>query len=290
MLRLVTSRMICLSTLLILSCAFLGCGGNKSSIPQQPTPNIAGAWEFIAVSNTGAVTGIEVALTEGSVLVNGVAQPNGQISANSSQIAYVSLQSAGPDIWNVSSFGGACEPGTTDNGLSGSITAIDAPIQFTFTENGNVFSVTGTLSGDGKSLLLGTYAPLTGNACTSDTGGTITGASVAKISGNYAGQICALNDTSSPCSPADSATAAVSENSSSNLTLNLNLTGTDNTSLTLSGPVTGNAFVARGTVQGQPVTYYGYYEPVNNIPSLYMVNATNTASPNYVGTLAVPQP
>jgi len=289
MVRLVTPKIVCSVGLLIVAGALVSCGGNKSSIPAQPVPNISGAWEFVAISNTGKVTGIEVALAEGSVLVNGVTQPNGQITANSTQIAYVSLQSAAADIWNITSFGGACEPATTANGLSGSVTAIDSPVQFTFTENGNVFNVTGTLSGDGKSFLNGTYTPDANNTCTGDNGGTITGVAVAKITGNYTGQLCALNDTSSPCSPADTATAAASESSSSSLTLNLNLTGADNTSLTLTGPVTGNAFIAKGTVQGQPVTYYGYYESIKGVPSLYLVNATNTASPNYVGTLAVPQ-
>jgi len=71
-------------------------------------------------------------------------------------------------------------------------------------------------------------------------------------------------------------------------TLNLTMTGLDNTALTLTGPVTGNSFALQGTVQGQIVTYYGYYEIVNNVPSTYLADATNPASLDYVGTLTLP--
>ena len=271
--------------LVVTSAFIMSCGGNRSSIPTPLTPNVAGAWEFMAISNTGAITGIEASISEGQVVVNGMTQPDGKISANSNQIAFVSLS---PNTLNIKEFGGACQPVTTADGLSGSVTSIDAPIQFTFTENGNVFNVSGTLSGDGKSLLNGSYTAQSGNSCTADTGGAISGTMVAKIAGNFLGQMCALGDTSSPCQLRDNATAAAAENSSSNLTLNLTLSGVDNTSLTLAGPVTGNAFQVQGTVQGQVVTYYGYYEVINGVPSIYLVNASNSAAPNYVGTLAIP--
>ena len=290
MMRLVTGRIIRFLALVMVSGALASCSGNRSSIPAQLTPNIAGAWEFVAVSNSGSITGIEVALTEGKVVLNGVTEPDGQITANSNQVSYVSLISPSADIWNITDFGGPCQPTTTASDLSGSITAIDAAIQFTFTENGNKFKVSATLSGDGKSILNGTYAAQAGNTCTADTGGTITGVAVSKITGTYVGRMCALNDTSSSCQPADTANASATEDSNSSLTLNLTLTGADHTSLTLTGPVTGNAFQLQGIVQGQVVNYYGYSEVVNNVRSLYLVNATNPAAPNYVGTLSIPQP
>jgi len=270
----------------------VSCAGNSKSITAPPTTNIAGAWEFVAVSQTGAgtgvVTGIEVALTEGQVLVNGLNQPNGQITANSNQISFVSLA---PSTMNISEFGGACQTTLGDSSLSGTVTSPDSPVLFTFKENGNTFDVTGTLSGDGKSVI-GTYTPDTSNGntnvCTADSGGTITGNMVSRITGNFSGKMCALGDTSTPCPQSDTVTATASESSSNNLTLNLTLTGTDNTTLTLTGPVTGNSFTLTGTVQGQMVTYYGYYETVNNVPSIYLADATNPASPNYVGTLAIP--
>jgi hypothetical protein len=287
-----TKAIACLA-LLISIAATVSCAGNSKSIPTPPVPNVAGPWEFIAMSQTGgltgSVTGIEVALSEGQVLVNGVNQPNGQITANGNQISFVSLNQS---TLNISEFGGPCEP-TGVSGLTGTITAADSPVQFSFTENGNVFKVTGTLSGDGKSLLNGTYtADNTNgpNVCTADTGGTITGTMVGKISGNFTGQMCQLSEQSaSPCrTTADNVTATASENSSNNLTLNLTLAGGDNETLTLAGPVTANSFAVTGTVSGQMVQYFGYYETINSVPSIYLVNATNPASPNYVGTLTLP--
>jgi hypothetical protein len=280
--------MIALLTLLVMGGVLVSCGGNSSSIPTQTIPNIAGAWEFIAISSTGTVTGIEVALTEGKVLVNGFQQPNGQITATGTQIAFVSLS---PTTLNITGFGGACQPVTSSNDLSGTVSATDGPVLFTFTENGNVFNVTATLSGDGKSILNGTYTEQPGNTCTADHGGTITGLAVPKVSGIYAGTMCPLSATCSSSQDfTNTVTATATENSSGLLSLNLALAGTDNTTLTLTGPVTGNAFLLQGTVQGQPVVYSGYYELINNIPSLYLVNATDSASPNYVATLAFQTP
>ncbi len=291
MVKCVRTKAIACFALLISIAATVSCAGNSKSIPTPPISNIAGPWEFIAMSQTGGltgpVTGIEVALSEGQVLVNGVNEPNGQITANSDQISFVSLSQSN---MNITEFGGPCQPAGV-SGLTGSITAADSPFQFTFTENGNVFKVTGTLSGDGKSLLNGTYtADSTNgtNVCTADTGGTITGNMVGKISGTFGGKICKLGDTSSPCQQVDTVSATVSENSSNILTLNLSLTGADVTTLTLTGPVTANSFSVTGTVSGQMVQYFGYYEMVNNVTSIYLVNATNAASPNYVGTLALP--
>jgi hypothetical protein len=294
MVKCVRTKAIACCALLISIAAMVSCAGNPKSITTPPPSNIAGPWEFIATSQTGAgtgvVTGIEVALSEGQVLVDGINQPNGQITASSNQISFVSLD---PTTLNISEFGGPCQQPPGVSGLTGSITSPDSPIQFTFTENGNVFNVTATLSGDGKSLLNGTYtagsSSGTSNPCTADSGGTITGTMVARISGTFTGTMCALADTSSPCrSTADNVTAAVSENSSNNLTVNLTLTGGDNETLTLTGPVTGNSFSLTGQVGGQVVEYFGYYETVNNVPSIYFANATNPASPNYVGTLALP--
>jgi len=282
-----------LFALLISLAITVSCAGNSKSITTSPTPNIAGPREFVAISQTsagiGVVTGIEVALSEGQVLENGLNLPDGNITANSDQISFLSLA---PNSLNITDFGGPCLSTPGDSSLTGTVTSTDATVQFTFTENGNVFKVTGTLSGDGKSLLNGTYAPDissgTINACTADSGGSISGNMVGRITGNVSGQICAFGDTSSSCQPNDTATATASESSSNTLTLNLMLTGVDNTALTLTGPVTGNSFTLQGTVQGQIVTYYGYYETVNNVPSIYLADATNPSSPNYVGTLTIP--
>lgn len=269
----------------------LSCSGHPSSITSPPPPNVAGAWEFVAASNDGPVTGIEVALKEGQVLVNQLEQPDGQITASSSQISYVSINPSSLLPINITGFGGSCTPISSVNSLGpGSVTTLGGTMTFTYVENGTVFNVVGTLSGDGQSMLNGTYVQ-SGNTCATDTGGTITGMIVPKLTGNYLGQMCALGNSS--CQDVqqdftDAANATISESSSGALTLNLALTGTDNANLTLNGTVTGNAFSAQGTYNGQLLTFDGYYEIYANVPSLYLVNATNPVQPFYVGRLAVP--
>jgi hypothetical protein len=82
-------------------------------------------------------------MSEGQVLVNGSNQPKGQISASSSQISFISLA---PSTLNISEFGGPCQSTPGTNGLPGSITDPDAPMQFTCTANGNVFIVSALLA------------------------------------------------------------------------------------------------------------------------------------------------
>jgi hypothetical protein len=273
-------RFVPLVALLLFSAALMNCG-KGSSIPQQPIPNIAGSWEFIAYSSTPGsnAVGIEVALQEGQTLLDGIYTPSGQVSASTAQIAFVTLN---PTSGNIVSFGGPCVPtATPSNSLTdGAVTAFNAPFTFTFTENGNTFNVTGTLAGDGQSLLNGTYSSPNGNACIDS--GTIAGMVVSKLSGTFTGQLTLPDGTT------DSSTATLSE-SSGNLTVDVVTTGTDNTSFTMTGPVTGNAFSVQGTFQGQTAHYYGYCEVVKSVQSIYFVNATNPAQPAYAGTLGVPQ-
>jgi len=276
----------------------IGCGSHKSSAVTQPLPNIAGSWEFIAVSNNGSVTGIEVALKEGQVLIDGLEQPNGLISASSTQIAFVSLN---PTTMDATGFGGPCPAAPVPiNGLGpGAVTALGEPFNFTFAENGNVFNVTAMLSGDGKSFVNGTYTAQTGNPCT-DPGGAITGTVVTALPGLFAGNMCPLSATSGACQMSDSVNATVSENSSATVTLTLAFTaGPDaGTNFTMTGPATGNTFLVEGTFQGQPLSYYGYFEQLSpeNVGSLYFVNAADPCIGNpavactQIGLLAVPPP
>ena len=277
------ASLVCLATL-------SSCGGHSASVTAPPIPNVAASWEFVAISNNGPVTGIEVALKEGQVLVGQLEQPDGQLSASSTQIAFVDINPNSLTPINITGFGGPCGPISSSNSLGpGSVTAPNAAMNFTFTENGTVFNVYGTLSGDGQSFLNGTYTE-SGSSCSADTGGTITGTIVPKLSGTYVGPLCPLASTSCQNSQdfTDSATASLSESSGGVLTLSLTVTGTDNANFTMTGPVSGNAFSVQGTYQGQLLTYYGYFEVHSNVQSLYLVNATNPVEPAYVGTLAIP--
>jgi hypothetical protein len=280
------NRAILAVALTALAAMLLNCGG-KPAGGVAPVPNIAGAWEFLAVSAVdGSETGVEVALQEGQTAVNGLPQPDGSLSASSSQIAFVSID---PATGNATGFGGVCSPTSTPvNAMSGKITTLDAPFNFTYTENGNAFTVSGTLSGDGRTLLNASYTSQSGSGCLDN--GSITGTNVSKLSGMYTGNLVLPDGTD------DNASATLSEASGGALTVNLVVTGTDNTTLTLSGPATGNAFTVQGTFQAEAVTYSGYYEmtydsltQAYDIPSLYLANTTNAAAPAYAGTLMVPQ-
>ncbi len=307
--RFVEARIVAGIALLVLCSVLVSCGSSKSSITPSPIPNIAGSWEFVAVSQNGSVTGIEVALKEGQNLVDGINQPDGQITAGGSQIAFVNLDTVSQNL-NATGFGGLCAPTAPPTNSLGpsTVTATNAPMNFTFMENGVAFDVTGTLSGDGLSLLDGTYAPHLVSSCTNssgavtDPGGTIIGAVVPKLAGTYSGQMCPLViSTSAPysatnpspplndCSftPTDSVNAALSESSGRTLTITVTLSGYNGTNLTLSGPVTGNAFSVSGTFGPGPlgaeqVAFYGYYELTGKagVASLYLLNATDPCYAN----------
>ena len=244
-------------------------------------PNIAGAWEFQATSNsnTATYTGIEAALKEGQSIVNGQPQPNGQVSATGP--AQISIVTIDPTNLTVV-FGGSCPitgSGTYD--FTGSISALGGPFNFTYTENGNVFNVTGSISADGKSYL-GTY---TSSSDTCADSGSIVGTALGKLSGVYVGQLMLPDATYT-------VTTTLSENSSSVLTASVAATSPSSLSLTLSGPVTGNAFTLQGTYQGQTVTYAGYYglqipKGSSTVAGIYFQNMTNSSQPVYAGTLTL---
>lgn len=297
-------RCFLLFPLVALAAALVGCS-SKSSMSTAPIPGIAGSWEFIAASTTnpGYSTGIEVALKEGQVFVNGNYAEDGQISASSQQINFVGFTPTGGIV-----FGGNCTAATDNpgNSLSGSISGVGGTMNFSYTENGNVFNVTAILDASGQLIDSGTYAEQaavgqSNGACNGASNtvvdaGTITGKIVSKISGMYVGQLCQPLDASCT-NPEDSATANIGQ-SGTNLTINLLLTGADNTSLTLTGPITGNAFSVQGVFQGQGLLYDGYYEltydsltNAYDIPSVYVANASCSApSAQACGNLlSVPQ-
>jgi len=263
--------------------SLISCGTNTSKFAPQPLPNISGAWELIAAPtiNNGSTTGIELALKEGKSFdsTSGQYQPNGQISASGTQISFVGINKGGL------AFGGNCPvagPDTSGNNLVGTISGLGGSFNFTYNENGNDFTVTGTLNGDGSSMM-GTYTSPVGSNCLDGDSGAVTGLLVSKLSGTYLGQLILPDGTS------HSVSATLSEGSSAALSVNLVLA--DNTTLSLSGPVAGNFFSVQGTFQGQAVAYYGYYQATLSnsgilTQTLYVVNA---ATPNQLaGVLTVP--
>ena len=61
MVKYVGTKVMASWVLVIATAVMLSCAGHSSSIGTPPMANIAGAWEFIATSQTGSKTGIEVA-------------------------------------------------------------------------------------------------------------------------------------------------------------------------------------------------------------------------------------
>ncbi|MFZ1010222.1 MAG: hypothetical protein WAN65_25520 [Candidatus Sulfotelmatobacter sp.] len=310
-------RRIVVSALSLAVAALFTSCSSSSKIPDAPMPNVAGPWEFIASSTTspGFSTGIEAALQEAQVFSTqtGTFVSTGQISAGGAQVNFVALNGLKNGVPSTIGFAGNCTAATIDpttgvtsgNSLTGSISGLAGSMNFTYVEGGNVFMVTGDLSADGKSMM-GTYteqAAETGNTngtCNGDgtilDQGNITGTVVSKLSGTYTGKICEPLDSSCAAGAKDSATATLSENSSGTLTVSVVLTGADNASITLQGPVTGNFISVQGTFNGQTVVYEGYTEniPSGNfiVPTLYLANLdinSSTPAATYAGTLIVPQ-
>lgn len=285
-------RMFPIVVLIAALVMLLSCSNGKVIGPPA-IANISGSWEFLVTLNTNnaSLTGIEVALKEGQVLIDGVVQPNGQLSASgTNQIAFITLD---PSTLDITAFSGNCPPNGSSpvNDLIGSVSSFGGPLSFSYHEAGNLFNVNATLSGDGQSMT-GTITAQAGSNC---SGGTITGTVVPKLSGTYTGQLCQPLDNSC-LGTNDSATATLSQ-SGTTLTLSLLLTGADNTSFTMTGPVNGRAFSAQGTFLGQSVSYYGYYEltfdsltQAYDIPSVYLVNtACNPSTQTCGNVLTVPQ-
>lgn len=291
-------RIVISVLLLMLAAALISCSGS-SKIAPPVMPNISGPWEFILASTAqpGYSTGVEVAMQEGTMLDtsgSGSYVYTGQISAASSQINFVGLTlgahpTSAPDV----TFGGECAPAANDTGnsLIGAISGLGGNMNFTFTENGNVFTVNATLDASGSSIDSGTYTAQSGNSCV-DSGMITSGRIVSKLSGTYTGALCEPLDSACASGAADSSTVTLSQ-SGTTLTVSMVLIGADNTSFTLTGPVTGNEFSVTGTFEGSTVAYDGYYEltydstdSMYDTQTLYLVNAADPSVK--AGLLTVP--
>jgi len=279
-----------LTCFLMIAC--LSCGSGAGDPPAGAFPLIAGSWEFIASSssNPGFQTGLEVNLQEGRVLANSFQyKPNGQLSASGLQ----QIQIVGAELDpanNITSvtFTGAC--GAAGGGVLSGTVDTGFNVALTYSQGNDVFTVKALLSSDFKSMV-GTYTLESGGSC--EDSGLFTATQVPKLAGVYTGQLILPDGTT------DDVSATLSESSPSKFSANLIITGTQNTSLSLSGVVMGNSFSAQGTFQSQSVTYYGYsYQIVieDGInqgitqSSLYLVNATDPNNLVPAGTLTIPIP
>jgi hypothetical protein len=167
-------------------------------------------------------------------------------------------------------FGGLC-PGATAENLTGTLSTTNT-LALTLTEGAAIYTLAGTANKDGKSMS-GTYAFSSGSC--PDTG-TFTGVQVANLAGIYTGTLNFTNGHE------DIASAVLTEGVPSSFTVDLTLTGADNAAVTLTGFVVGNVFSVQGTLDGDPVSYYGYYAFTQK--AIYLVDAP---SGTVIGTLFV---
>ena len=250
------TRLFLVGSLLILLELLLGCGGGSSSSTTTTAtiPQIAGSWEITmqSVEQPGYSTLIETNMQQSS----------GTLSASGgNQIMLIGEHPSGGLY-----FGGNCSPVGT-NTFTGTVSSSNA-VTITLTENATVYTLTGTVTGTGKTMT-GTYKFQSG---TCQDSGTFVGQQVAQISGTYSGTLNLANAS-------DSASAVMSE-VPGGFTETLTLAGVDNETDILTGFVVGSVFSVQGTVEGQSISYYGYYDSNEN--AVFMVDAT---SGNLLGIL-----
>lgn len=226
----------------ILLALTLGCGGSsKSNSANGPS----GPYEFVVTSNvTGGVT-----LVETNLSANG-----SQSSASgASQVQILTLENK---TWYVN---GSC-PGSTpgQNSLSGNRS--DNSISLTFNEGGRSFPGQGTLAG---STVNGNYS-ITGSTCPDLTGqngyppgtdsGGFVGNQVPNLTGTFSGSLSLPNGT-------DDTALTLTENPDQTLTVSAALTGpVDNGTFALTGSAIGNVMFVSGSVSGQTLTLFGYFD------------------------------
>jgi hypothetical protein len=255
-------RLLFFGSLLLLT----GCGGN-SVTPTVPTPvtTIAGPWAITAKSQEqiGDSTLIESNIQQ--TTATGTTGSETITATGTDQLVLIGQHPAGGLF-----FGGLC-PGATADDLSGTLSSVGA-LSLTLTEGAATYTLTGTVNSSGQSMS-GTYL-FTSGSCPDS--GTFTGVQVAALAGTYAGSLSFTNGHH------DQATATLTEGVPSSFTVDLTLTGDDNTAVTLTGLVVGNAFSLQGTLAGQAVSYYGYY--AFSQKAVYLVDASSGTG---IGTLFV---
>jgi len=232
-------RIALLAALLILT---LSCGGASRVTPNA---DVSGAYEFVVTSNvTGGVT-----LVEANLAANG----DQSRATGANQVQVLTLEQK---IWYVN---GVC-PGSAPGQNSIASSTSGNSISLTFNEGGSAFYGQGVLTGttiNANYSISNSSCPiltgLTGYPPGTDSGG-IVGNQVPKLTGTYSGLLNLPDGT-------DNAALTLSENPDLSLAVTVALTGpVDNGSLTFSGTAVGNIVFVSGSVNGQAVTLFGYYD------------------------------
>lgn len=210
-----------------------------------PSANVSGAYEFVVTSNvTGGVTLVEANLS---------ASGNTSGATGASQVQVLTFEQK---IWYVN---GIC-PGNAPGQNSVASNTSRNDIALLFNEGGHSFSGQGVLNGatiNANYSINGSSCPdltgLTGFPPGTDSGGII-GNQVPKLAGTYSGTLNLPDGT-------DDAALTLSENPDLSLAVSAALTGpVDNGTFAFSGAAVGNVVFVSGSVNGQTVNLFGYYD------------------------------
>ena len=246
----------------ILAVVTMSCSGHST----LTSSGVSGAYEFVVTSNvTGGVTLVEANLA---------ASGNQSSASGASQVQILTLEKK---IWYVN---GSCA-GSTPGQNSVSANLSENNIALTFDEGGNMLPGQGSLTGTTVSA---NYA-VKGSPCPDLTGtlqyppgtdqGGIVGNAVPTLAGTFSGTLNLPNGT-------DNATFTLTENGDQTLNVTADLNGTvDNGSFNLSGNAIGNVMFVSGTVSGEPLTLFGYFDKTGaytKLPNTMLVFVYSTGS------------
>jgi len=225
---------------------FTSCGGNNN----LSTTPVSGAYEFVITSNvTGGVTLVEANFTANGSQ-SGATGPNQvQVLTHENKIYYVN---------------GVCF-GSTPGKNSVSTIRDGNSVTVTFDDGGNSFSAQGAVTG---TTISGNYS-ITDSKCPdlmnnvgvpqgSDSGG-FTGNEVPLLQGTFSGTLNLPTGL-------DNAILTLTEDKNYGLNVNLKLSGVvDNGSFSLSGSAIGNVAFVSGTVSGQSLSLFAYYDRLGSL-------------------------
>jgi len=219
------------------------CGGGSAS---NASTSVSGAYEFVVTSTvTGGVTLIEANLSASG----------DQSTANGA--GEVQVLTFEKKIWYVNGICPGNSPGQNNVAVN---LGNNNDVALTFDEGGNTLPGQGVLVGatiNGNYAVSGSNCPdlvgVVGFPPGTDSGG-IVGNQVPNLSGTFAGSLTLPNGP-------DDAALTLTENTDHTLTVSAALTGqVDNGTFTLTGTAVGNIMFVSGTISGQTVDLFGYYD------------------------------
>jgi hypothetical protein len=222
-----------------------GCGGGASTSPAPVTPppsststaTLSGQWQIVAHSNVNPASSL---LVEANF-----SQSGSNVTANASSVVLVDGVPGA-----LTGLAGECDNGVLgDDAIAATISG--QTVSFTLTETGSlgIGISTGSATISGSQLTGGTYQTPAACGFAADSG-TMTGTTIQKFSGTFAGQLLNLNGST------DAVSVTLSQSG-----YTLNVVGTDaGAPITLTGKVIGATFDVTGVVQGQSREYVGIYD------------------------------